>query len=41
MPLVNPNDGIQSSDTEIPDYDTLFENIGMEELVNVYGVKEV
>ena len=41
MPLIQPNDGIQSSNTEIPDYDSLFENIGMEELVNVYGVKEV
>jgi len=41
MPLIRPNDGIQSSDTEIPDYDSLFENIGMEELVNLYGVKEI
>lgn len=40
MPILKPNDGIQSSETIIPDYHKLFEKLKMEELVN-QGVKEI
>lgn len=41
MPTIVPNDGIQNTNTILPNYKELFLKLGMEDLVNNHGVKEV